>query len=136
MTTQNDKHAGFTLIEVIIAIVMIGVAASMLIGIVGRSVSGIQQPRETLAKAHQLQSTMENIVAYAREVDDVDQLSAAIGAIGTDMNNAFGAYHVSQNEFVIYDGAGVEVAASSNTLLKIAIRGQSGEVLTRLFARD
>jgi prepilin-type N-terminal cleavage/methylation domain-containing protein len=136
MTRDLRSKRGFTLIEVIIAVVLVALAASILIVMVSRSAMGVHRPRVLLSKAYSLQATMENIVAFSRQIDDVDTLAEEVGVEGSSPANEFGNYLVEHNRFVAYDSEGDEVPATTNRLLKISIQNDLGETLTRLFARD
>jgi prepilin-type N-terminal cleavage/methylation domain-containing protein len=133
---HRAERGGFTLLEIIMALVLVALGGSILITLVSRSTSGVHRPRELLTDSFSIRATMENIVSRAAVLDDVDQLSGEVGAEGSDMANTFGTYTVEHNRFVAYDADGDETAAGTNTLLKVSIFNARGETLTRLFARD
>jgi type II secretory pathway pseudopilin PulG len=135
--SRQLQGAGFSLVEVIFALVLIAVAGAMLVTLVSRSSTQVNRPRETLSEALSLQSVMENIVARDAVLGDLSVLSAEIGSEGSAANNSFGVYDVLHNRFVEFDGANQEVVAVTTTnLLKVSIRDNLGETITRLFSEE
>ena len=132
-TNRNLSSKGFSLIEVIVALVLISIAAATLATYISRSANQVNRPRETLRDILSLQSVMENVVSRHNVLMDVDALSAEIGSEGNSANNNFGVYNVMHNRFVDFDGANEEMSAVTNDLLKISIQNDLGESLTRLF---
>jgi len=133
---KHNRRSAFTLIEVIVALVLISIAGAMMATLISRSLVQVNRPREMLAEAFLLQSVMENIVARHSALSDVDVLSQEVGGEGIRINNSFGLYTVQHNRFVWFDGFSQEIGASAtNNLLKISIQNDLGEKITRLFAR-
>ena len=134
-TNRNLSSKGFSLIEVIVTLVLISIAAATLATYISRSANQVNRPRETLRDILSLQSVMENVVSRHNVLMDVDALSVEIGSEGNSANNDFGVYNVLHNRFVEFDGANEEMSAVTNDLLKISIQNDLGESLTRLFLR-
>jgi prepilin-type N-terminal cleavage/methylation domain-containing protein len=135
-TNRNLSSKGFSLIEVIVALVLISIAAASLATYISGSANQVNRPRETLRDILSLQSVMENIVSSHNALMDVDALSLEIGSEGNSENNDFGGYYVLHNRFVEFDGDNEEVSAVTNDLLKVSIQNDLGESLTRLFLRS
>jgi prepilin-type N-terminal cleavage/methylation domain-containing protein len=135
-TNRNLSSKGFSLIEVIVALVLISIAAASLATYISGSANQVNRPRETLRDILSLQAVMENIVSSHNALMDVDALSAEIGSEGSSENNDFGGYYVLHNRFVEFDGANEEMSAVTNDLLKVSIQNDLGESLTRLFLRS
>ncbi len=131
-----DRRAGFTLVEIIVALVLVGIAGAVLATLISRTAYQMNRPREVLREAFALQAVMENIVARHDELDDLGQLSAQIGDEGSLVDNAFGPYLVVDNHLVDFDAQDEEVASATNALLKVSIQNQVGETLSRLFTED
>jgi prepilin-type N-terminal cleavage/methylation domain-containing protein len=124
---------GFTLVELIVTLVIAAVVASALVSFIGNAITRSHLPLQWFGEAYSLHATMENIASGRTNALTV--LSAQVGAEGTRQDNAFGAYNVVHNRFIEFDAASNERSpAATNTVLKITIRGQSGETLTRLFS--
>jgi prepilin-type N-terminal cleavage/methylation domain-containing protein len=133
---RNLSSKGFSLIEVIVALVLISIAAASLVTYISHSANQVNRPRETLRDILSLQAVMENVVARHNALMDVDSLSAEIGSEGNSVDNNFGVYYVRHNRFVEFDGANEEMSAVTNELLKVSIQNDLGESLTRLFVRS
>ncbi len=136
-TIAGRRQEGFTLIEVILALVLIAIAGAMLATLVSRSTTQVNRPRETLGAAFSLQAVMENIVARHIVLGNLGALSAEIGSEGSTPDNDFGVYEVLHNRYIAFDGGNQEVLATvTNNLLKISIRDNLGETITRLFMEN
>ena len=134
-TDRNLSSKGFTLIEVIVTLVLVSIAAASLATYISRSANQVHRPRETLRDILSLQAVIENIVSSHNALMDVDALSLEIGSEGSSADNDFGVYYVLHNRFVEFDGANEEMSAVTNELLKVSIQNDLGESLTRLFVR-
>ena len=129
---KQQQTRGFSLVEVIVAIVVTAVAATVAIPYLNGILTRSQRPMATLRAAIDLHTAMENIVgAYT---NNPAALSASVGAEGGSYQNVYGQYAVVYNRFIQFSGANAEQAATgTNLLLKVAIRNSQGETLTRLF---
>lgn len=145
MNPRASQHPvsrqGFTLIEVIITLVMLGVLAAMLVTAMGTSVSNSNLPVSRLQQTMALHQTMENIRAYFAYCDDIAMVKTAVGIVDPDVpkSNSFGDYTVIENSYITFDpptsydeGPGVV----GDGILKVAIRDTaSGLTLTELFVQ-
>ncbi len=127
---------GFTLVEIIVALVLIAIAGAILTSLISRTATRMNRPRELLREAFALQAVMENIVAQHEALDDLALLSDQVGDEGVDVDNQFGSYQVVDNHLVAFDGDDDEVASATNALLKVSVRNAVGETLSRLFTED
>jgi prepilin-type N-terminal cleavage/methylation domain-containing protein len=136
---NRHSQRGFTLIEVIITLVMMGLLAAMLVTALGTSVSNSNLPVSRLQQTLTLHQTMENIRASFAASDDIANLKTAIGVVGIHHSNAFGDYDLIENGFITFDpptsydeAPGIE----GDGILKVAIRDEaSGLTLTELFVQ-
>jgi prepilin-type N-terminal cleavage/methylation domain-containing protein len=126
---------GFTLVEIIAALVLIAIAGAILTTLISRTASRMNRPRVLLQEAFALQAVMESIVAQHRELDDLGLLSHQIGDENGQADNDFGSYYVVANHRVTFDDD-KEVPSATNALLKVSIQNSLGETLTRLFTED
>ena len=125
---------GFTLIEAIVSLLLVSVMAAAMMGFLDTYSRNIAFPRRSLNDAFQLQSVMENMVSDFHTHRDMDTLSTAVGAESSVQANAYGAYTVIHNRFIDFNVSNQEVVASAtNRLLKVSIRNNRNESLTRLF---
>ena len=122
---------GFTLIELIITLVIASILAAMFLPYLGRTFARSHLPLIWLKDAYSLQSVMENILAS--HTGTLADLSTAIGPERTSQDNAFGKYDVAQNRYIGFDAGGNETGSpATNTMLKVSVRNELGEVLTRI----
>jgi prepilin-type N-terminal cleavage/methylation domain-containing protein len=132
----------FTLLEIIVALIAVGVVAGMMVPFLGTAVI---RSTETVISAQQhayLNQVMENITAdfkkrSATEVNPLENLKNQIGAEGSDVTNTlYGTYHVVTNHYITFpSGSSVtEMTDSSGNILKVTISYQ-GYTLTALFTK-
>lgn len=129
---KSVRPAGFTLIEVIVAIVLSAVAMAAILPFLGNVFMRSHEPRTQLEEGLALQTAMERIVVRFA-TNDLATLQARLAAEvascpGTNLA-------IVDNAYVQFDAGGQETASSgSNYLLKITLRNDLGETVTRLFA--
>jgi prepilin-type N-terminal cleavage/methylation domain-containing protein len=131
--TIRAGRSGFTLVEIIVALVLIAIAASILATLISRSTTQANVPRQVLREAFALQAVMENVVARHEALDDLAALKDEIGDEGSAVDNDFGVYTVLDNHNVAFDADDQEEAVATNGLLKVSIQNQVGETISRLF---
>ncbi len=145
MKRADAKHdEGFTLIEVIVSLLVASIFMSLIVSYLGtaftRSASPLAQLRTTLTVFR----AMENMNAdYKAQYDagtlNLVALQTAIGAAGPGTKtNAYGTYQVLTNQFIQFDGAGIETGAGGNqNILKVTIQGVgTGPFFTTFFTCD
>lgn len=141
---NRNRRKGFTLIEVIVAIVIVAILTTMLYSYFGSSITQSGIPIVRLGTTLQLQTVMENITAdYKNHYNpstsqhDLAYLKTSIGAENTDQANSYGTYRVIENHYIHFNsGAEVSDGATPTTLLKITLKSSTGEKLTELFSQS
>jgi prepilin-type N-terminal cleavage/methylation domain-containing protein len=133
------QNAGFTLIELAIAIVLAAIVVIMILPYFQSGITNSHRPAQWLQDAMAIQRVMENINgAYGKSLKDtaaLNTLSTAIGTVGSSFNNQFGTYTVLENGFITFS-SGNEVASVTPTrILKVTIRSTTtpGNQLTQLY---
>ncbi|MDD5759366.1 MAG: type II secretion system protein [Desulfobulbaceae bacterium] len=132
---------GFTLIEIIITLVVLGILSSMLVTVVGVPFTSSSQPIFRLQQTMSLQQTMENIRANFAATKDLgtfnfDSFKGTIGATGSSQQNNFGTYVVVSNSYIKFNASShnEEPGVEADGVLKVSIKDQSsGLILTELF---
>ena len=135
INVPENKQGGFTLIEIILTLVIAAVVGAGLVQYLGSSLTkssvSIQRLRQTL----ELQQVMENITAgYENDLSQLDALKTSIGSKNTNQDNDYGQYMVMENKFIEFNDTNNEINSSTQTLLKVTIRNDSGDILTTLFS--
>ena len=123
--------SGFTLIEVIVAIVLSAIAMAAILPMLDRVFQLSHEPRTTLQDGLDLQSAMDGLVVWdAAHSNAPALLQEHIGAVG----GLFQDMVVVNNGFVTFPGTGGnESAAANQLLLKVTLQNSLGETATRLF---
>jgi prepilin-type N-terminal cleavage/methylation domain-containing protein len=137
---SENKQGGFTIIEVIAALVLAAVVAAGLIQYLGTSLGKSSISTQRLRQAYELQEVMENITVDYREDTSLSALSAlsvAIGGVGPQGPNDYGQYYmVVVNTFIKFEGSPPTSESTDppdqDNLLKVTIKNDSG-ILTTLF---
>lgn len=125
------RPAGFTLIEVIVAIVLSAVAMAAILPFLGNVFLQSHEPRTQLDAGLALQTAMERIVVRFATND----LATLRAQVVSEVAGYPGPIGVTTNAYIQFDAGGQEIAAGgSNTLLKIALQNALGETVTRIFA--
>lgn len=147
---QRSRASGFTLIEVIITLVLMGIMASMFSTMFTGAFTQSSQPLQTLAQDVNLSLIMEKMIAtyegYAPtdngpiSQDNLSSLKVTIGAEGETKDLGGGPYYVVENHFVSYDTSGTEtdLGNTASDYLKVTIQSTAGankQTLTYLFTK-
>lgn len=131
------KTAGFTLVEVIITVVVIGIVGAMIVSVMGKSMTHSSEPISRLQKTFALQQVVENFVtAYEKYyAGDLDGLKASITA-GETNPATYGSYTIVENQFIKFVSNVEQQAGDTDThdLLKVTIKNSNNETLTYIFA--
>ena len=145
MIKKNDE--GFTLLEIIIAITMVAIAAAMMVPFFGKALTQSPLPLANLQKATSLQAVMENIISDndnsflfppvtgkksgPTSCTDLQTLQTRINANPSN----YGTYTVVQNGFITNLGdTPNNNCTATNKVLQVTIKDTTGETLTSLFA--
>jgi prepilin-type N-terminal cleavage/methylation domain-containing protein len=96
------RARGFTLIEIIITLVVLGIAAAMVAVFFGPGVTRSSDPIFALQKDADLQAVMENMIQdqgdnYSADKTALGNFSTKVGTVGSDRDNDYGQYHVDRN---------------------------------------
>lgn len=148
MTLKPTEHnSGFSLIELIATLLLLGILAAALVPFLGESVTRSSQSVLFLDAPLELNSVMANMVAdcAASFRGDLPGLQAKIGDPGS---SGYGEYVVAPggNNFVRFV-AGAEDDINSNpsdpeygmylkVTIQSAVSGHEGETLTHLFTKQ
>jgi prepilin-type N-terminal cleavage/methylation domain-containing protein len=134
-------HRAFTLLEVIVALIVVSIVAAMMIPFLGTAVTRSVDSVISAQNHATLNQVMENITAdfkglYVTDSTPLATLKTNVGAEGSDMNNAYGVYHVITSHYISFpSGSSVtEAADASGNVLKVKISYQ-GYALTALFTK-
>ena len=134
------KESGFTLLELIVTMVIIGILATMIFQYFGTPLTRSAEPVHRLKKAFKLQQVLENITEDYEASDKSETylnltLKIKIGAEGSDQSNAYGEYHVVDHHFIKFvSGAEALLAGGEpKNVLKVTIQNNLQETLTALF---
>jgi prepilin-type N-terminal cleavage/methylation domain-containing protein len=123
--------SGFTLIEVILALVVTALALVAVLPFLDRVFLLGHEPREQLRAALSLQSAMDGLVLEHRlHTNDLEHLRMHVGSEGATYASEF---VVINNHYVDFPGNLEAVDASHTNLLKITLQNTLGEQVTRLF---
>ncbi len=126
---MNSRGYGFTLLEVVVAIVLSAVALAVVVPLLGRVFLHSHEPRSLLREAFDLHAAMESLVAWKHN-RTLDQMQAIAGAEGSQYEGLM----VVHNRYIAFTGYTEGGAPVTNNLLKITLRNNLGEALTRLFS--
>ncbi|WP_176637306.1 type II secretion system protein [Desulfolutivibrio sulfoxidireducens] len=139
------RARGFTLIEIIITLVILGIAAAMVAVFFGPGVTRSSDPIFALQNDADLQAVMENMIVAQKTSysSDLSGFSSTIGAEGSDQTNSYGTngaatitYHVDRNSMCsLPSGSTTFTDDASGTFLCVTISHptQSGSKLSYLF---
>jgi prepilin-type N-terminal cleavage/methylation domain-containing protein len=131
----------FTLLEIIIALIVVGIVAAMMVPFLGTAFTRSVDAVVSAQQHAYLNQVMENITSdfkklSATQTNFLTQLQNNVGSEGADMNNAYGAYRVITNHTISFpSGSSVtETTDANGDILKVKISYQ-GYTLTALFTK-
>jgi prepilin-type N-terminal cleavage/methylation domain-containing protein len=126
---KMHRPSGFTLIEVIVAIVLSAIAMAAILPLLGNVFLMAHEPREQLHEAFALQSAMDELVVWHRE----NIHSADLGPFVAHVDDHFPRNGVTaQRGYIEFIGE-AESATSATNLFKVTLQNSLGETLVRLF---
>ncbi|MEN6488256.1 MAG: type II secretion system protein [Smithella sp.] len=142
---NNQKTEGFTLVEVIIAIVVVAIVGAMIVSTLGTSMTKSAEPIVRMQTAYSLQQVMENFIAanekyYAGDLPGLrNAISGGVlipaGNEGATLDNVYGKYTIVENHFIKFVSNGEQPAGDTeiHNLLKVTIKNSNNETLTYIF---
>jgi len=133
----RPRPRGFTLIEIIITLVVLGIAGAMLATFMGPGITRSADPLLALQNDASLQAVMENMIAD-QQINfsaNLSGFSTALGASGSDQSNTYGQYHLDRNGMCDKDGSNLFIDNGAGPYLCVTISalGQSGSKISYLF---
>lgn len=140
--SKNEKNLricplGFSLIEIIVTLILVGIMAAMIIPFFASGVTSSHTPIQIVSNTMDLNTVMANIVEdYERNyLHDLDGLKTHITG-----NDGYGTYSVQEKIFVKFSTSGsledIDAAPGDEdygTYLKVTITNGEGDTLTHLF---
>ncbi|HAL91500.1 MAG TPA: hypothetical protein DCM68_00540 [Verrucomicrobia bacterium] len=123
------RSSGFTLIEVIVAIILSAIMMAAILPMLDRVFQLSHEPRTTLQQGISLQAAMDGLVVW----DAVHSNNPALLQAYVAANNPYQGQTVVTNRFVAFTNGGYSTAPATNNLLHITLRNPLGETVTRLF---
>jgi prepilin-type N-terminal cleavage/methylation domain-containing protein len=138
---------GFTLIEIIVAIVVLAIAAAMMVPFFGKALTQSPAPIANLQQSTSLQAVMENIISDSDSFlfppvtgrksgpTNCTDLGTLQGRINTN-NPRYGTYTVIQNGFInntTLVGPPSNTCDLTHNILQVTVSDTTGETLTSLF---
>jgi len=123
---------GFSLIEVIIALVVGAILATILVSALGTSFLDSSQPISRLEKTMALHQVIENIRADFAASNDIALLKTTVGT--GQQSNGYGTYEVVDNKYITFTSNAETGGVAGDGILKVSVRDSStGMTLTELF---
>ncbi len=133
MTRQ--RTAGFTLLETIITIVLVGVLAALVVILLGRQVTLAPRQIDWSRKEVSAQAVMESVVSdYVQLINDDSSRDTALAQLVTNNNsNKYASSGVVTMRYVSFPRTGGS-ESSSGSLLEVSVRESGGISLTTILA--
>ncbi len=131
---------GFTLVEVIVAIMVAAILGAMFVQVMGTSLTGSVEPLTSVQYAFKLNGVMEKMTMDYKEL--LEESSRPLMTFQTHVDNGyknaddrcegcpyFGPYTITYNDYISFDAGG-------STILKVSIADENGEQrLAALFTK-
>ena len=128
---KKFRPTGFTLIEVIVAIILSAIAMAAILPMLDRVFLLSHEPRTTFQAGLSLQTAMDELVAWdMAHTNNPILLYGHLPAPG----GTFMGQTVVANRFIALTNGIESTSPSTNNLLKVTLRNPLGETATRLFS--
>jgi prepilin-type N-terminal cleavage/methylation domain-containing protein len=142
----GERARGFTLIEVIVALVVAAILGTMLVTFMSTGITQSVRQVFSVKNTYDIGKVMENITAHYKTMFSpgssitLATLKINVGAAGSTVTNAYGSYKVINNDYKIFNCTGSpSTCAESNggsSTLKVTIADQANtQTITALFAQ-
>jgi prepilin-type N-terminal cleavage/methylation domain-containing protein len=140
------KNKGFTLIELIVSLVLIGFVGTMLVTFMSNAVVKSVTPLQRVGHANTIGQVFENITSDYKRLSEIDRgsnTSVALSTLkdnidnGNDVNNTpyYGPYAVVNNDYISFDGGGNQIQDNGDQrILKVTLSSDD-QKMTSLFTR-
>ena len=132
---NGRRPAGFTLIEVVAAIVLSAIAMAAILPFLSNVFLKSHEPRTQLDEGLALQTAMENLVVWHHAANtnrnDLNKLETLREYVRTNLPVGIVA---RETNYVDFAGS-AETASTNPVLLKVTLANSFNEAVTRLFAR-
>lgn len=139
------KHSGFTLVEVITALIVAAIFGTIIFQYLDASLIGSVKPLEDLGKSHAVEGSMENLIQYFEDGKSwstplsMTSFRSTIGNVNDNMDNQFGKYTVVENGYIRFNASLQEIADAPGTapddILKVTLKNDLGQTATMLFVK-
>lgn len=138
---QRQRHrAGFTLLEVVVTIILIGLLGTLLVQVLGTGVQRSAEPIVSIQTGYRLVGVMDRITADYEEGYRDGRITFA--QFKTDVDNGhrsdqtpyYGDYTVETAYIAFQDGVEVPDTSGGNRLLRIRL-SNGGQAISAVFAR-
>jgi prepilin-type N-terminal cleavage/methylation domain-containing protein len=137
ITPRHNTENGFTLIEVIVTVVVMGILAAFFMHFMGTALEDSWQSVELVADEAKAEGLMEKIIADYVELMNNDNFTNALDEIKGDEST----YEIDSDygmpvtmEYIVFDSNGVEQpdTAAENRNLKVTVESPGSNLTTIL----
>jgi len=127
--SKNACENGFTLVEIIATIIIMGILAAFFIHFMGTALEDSWKSVELVAGEAEAEGKLEEIIAYfTSKINDDTQLDTALSKVVSEFSG------VATMEYIVFNSSGDETADISleNRTLKVTIEAPGNNLTTIL----
>ena len=140
------KDDGFTLIEVIVALMLVAIVGTMLVTFMTNSVVGSVTPLLRTQHANTIGQVFENITSDYKRLSAIDRensTSVVLSTLKTNIDDGndgsntpfYGPYVIEFNDYISFDSNGNEISDNGDQrILKVTLSSDD-QRMTSLFTR-